>query len=260
MSDFMSSVLQGILQGMTEYLPVSSSGHLVIFQHVFGGMKQSLAFDLLLHLATVLSTLIYFRRDILSLLAEFFRGFASSRDERGEGWFFGWAVLFGSVPTAVIGLLLKDSVEAAGQSLVFVGSALFVTGAVLFLTSLLPQGRKKICVTIGIVVGIAQGLAVFPGISRSGMTLAAGILCGLSAAEAFRFSFLLSLPAVTGAALLELSEGIQAAELPQGWAAGAFLSGIAALYLLRRFVLRGKWRAFALYCAAAGLLTLVFLR
>ena len=148
----------------------------------------------------------------------------------------------------------KAQGQALSQSLTFVGCALCVTAALLLALSFLRPGTKKICVSIGVIVGVAQGLAVFPGISRSGLTLLAGILCGLSAVEAFRFSFLLSLPAVCGAALLELRhfDGV----LPAGCAAAmavAFVFGVISLCLVHRVVVSGRWRFFAAYCAVVGL-------
>lgn len=255
MSEFLSSLIQGILQGLTEYLPVSSSAHLSIFQSVTGISGDNLAFDLVLHLATVCATLVYFRRDIITLLIQFFQGFAPREKKREDGWFFGWAVLLGSVPTAVIGLLLEPLVKSAVLSMRCVGAALLVTGLLLLFLEFIPQGKRKICVSIGLIVGIAQGFAVFPGISRSGATLFAGLLCGLNAAEAFRFSFLLSLPAILGASALELSH-VGAVALPEGWAAGAlaaFVSGLASLVLLHRTVVRGQWKVFSLYCVILGL-------
>ncbi len=253
-------MIQGLIQGLTEYLPVSSSAHLTIFQHLTGSSASGIAFDLLLHLATVLATVVYFAKDIIVLLCEFFVSFRMPVGQKREGWYFGWAVILGSIPTAVIGLLLKPVVERCAQSMIFVGAALLVTAVMLWTLSFLKPGTKKICVSIGLIVGFAQGLAVFPGISRSGMTLMAGILCGLSAAEAFRFSFLLSLPAICGAALLELRhfDGV----LPAGWPAAmgiAFVFGIAALFLVHRVVLSGRWKAFSAYCAAVGLFVLLFL-
>ncbi len=262
MTEFLTSVLEGLLQGLTEYLPVSSSAHLSIFQYVTGGVDQGLSFELVLHLATVCATLVYFYKDIIALLVEFFQGFSMKRREKGEGWYFGWAVLVGSIPTAVIGLLLEPFVKNAVTSMRCIGAALIVTSAILFSLNFIPQGKRKICISIGIIVGIAQGLAVIPGISRSGMTLAAALLCGLSATEAFRFSFLLSLPATCGAALLELLHAGAFAALPAGWFAGAFaafISGLGALALFRRTVIRGRWIFFSIYCALVGLLALFVL-
>lgn len=254
--EYASSVIQGLLQGLTEYLPVSSSAHLTIFQRLTGS-RAGLAFDLVLHVATLAPTALFFGRDIAALLVGFFASFRLPAGRKKEGWHFGWAVIAGSVPTAALGLALKPFVERAGQSIAFTGGALLVTAALLLTLSLVPPGAKKVSVSTGLIVGVAQGLAVFPGVSRSGATLAAGILCGLSAAEAFRFSFLLSIPAIAGAALLELPSFDGA--LPAGWAAGAavaFVSGFAALALLRRVVVSGRWRAFAVYCGALGLCAL----
>lgn len=258
-----SSILQGILQGITEFLPVSSSAHLAVFQHVTGFSEPALAFDLVLHAATVCATLIYFYRDILRFAGEFFSGFLSSSLPKKEGWHIGWAVIAGSVPTALIGLFLSPMVHRFGLSMLFVGMALMTTSVLLMLLMLLPEGRKKVTFPIGLIVGIAQGIAVFPGLSRSGLTLTAGILCGLAADEAFRFSFLLSLPAIVGASLLELLKASPAgAVLPPGWlpaAAAAFLSGLAALFVLRRVVVGRRWWAFSLYCALAGSFAVFYL-
>ncbi len=262
MTEFLTSVLEGLLQGLTEYLPVSSSAHLSIFQYVTGGAEQGLAFELVLHLATVCATLVYFCKDIIALLVEFFQGFAARQGEKGEGWYFGWAVLFGSVPTAIIGLLLEPFVKNAVESMRCIGAALIVTSLILLSLKFISMGKRKICISIGIIVGIAQGFAVIPGISRSGLTLAAALLCGLSAAEAFRFSFLLSLPAVVGASLLEFSHAGAFSALPAGWFAGAcaaFISGLGALALFRRTVIRGRWVIFSLYCALVGLFALFIL-
>lgn len=263
MTETISSVLQGLIQGLTEYLPVSSSGHLSIFQNLTGTGAPDLLYDLTLHLATVCATLVYFGKDIVKLLIEFFKGFRPSPLPKDEGWYFGWAVIFGSIPTAVIGLLLEPAVKGASSSMIYIGVALIVTAMILWVLSYIPQGNRKICISIGLIVGIAQGVAVFPGISRSGMTLAAALICGLKADEAFRFSFLLALPAICGASLLEfLKAGTSNAVLPAGWGIGAacaFLSGLAALYLLHRTVVRGQWKVFSIYCAAAGLLALVVL-
>ncbi|MGI6075264.1 MAG: undecaprenyl-diphosphate phosphatase [Pyramidobacter sp.] len=262
MSEFFSTVVQGLLQGVTEFLPVSSSAHLAIYQHVTSAKGAGLFFDLILHVSTLCATLVYFRKDIVRLLMEFFGGFGSSAVPKAEGWYFGWSVIVGSVPTALIGLLVEPLVQSAGTSMRFVGAALLMTSALLMSLNFIPRGTAKICITIGLVVGVAQGLAVFPGISRSGATLAAGLLCGLSAAEAFRFSFLLSLPAIAGATLLEMRHAGALVGLPSGSAAAvavAFVAGLLSLYVLHRTVISGKWKIFSFYCATLGLTALLWL-
>ena len=261
MSELAQSVWQGLIQGLTEFLPVSSSGHLAIFQHLTGTGEPSLVFDLVLHLATVCATLLFFAKDIVRLLCEFFTGFAKG-GEKKEGWRFGWAVIAGSVPTAAIGLFLEPLVKSLGSSMTAVGAALLATSALMFLLCFIGGGKRDINVATGIAVGIAQGLAVFPGISRSGATIASGILCGLRSPQAFEFSFLLSLPAIVGASLLEFKDIDLTAALPDGWliaSALAFFSGLAALYALRGAVIKGKFLVFGAYCFVLGSAVLFFL-
>lgn len=258
----MSSALQGILQGLTEYLPVSSSAHLSIYQHIAGNLTNCLTFDLVLHLATVLATLIYFYHDIIDLICGFFSGFTKLGGPKKEGWYFGWAVIAGSVPTAVLGLTLKPLVARAAESMPAVGFALLVTSAMLFIISRVHTGNRKITITTGFLIGIAQGMAVFPGISRSGATLFAGLILGLSAEEAFRFSFLLSVPAILGAGLLEALSLSDFSAVSITWSAGfvtSFIFGLAALAVLHRVVVRGRWLCFSLYCAVAGFCALFIL-
>lgn len=262
MSEFFSSVIQGLLQGITEFLPVSSSAHLSIYQHLTSSTGANLFFDLMLHVATLCATLLYFRKDIFRLIIDFFSGFKSISSPKREGWYFGWSVIFGSIPTALIGLLLEPIVTPAGSSMLFVGAALLVTSALLLALNFIPQGNLKICVSIGLVAGVAQGIAVFPGISRSGATLAVGLICGLSAAEAFRFSFLLSVPAILGATILELRHANIFTSLPSGWLVGAmaaFFAGLVSLHILHNTVIAGKWKFFSAYCAVVGIVTLLFL-
>ena len=253
------SLLLGLLQGVTEFLPVSSSGHLALLQMFLGYGEAPLAFDVVLHVATMLATIVYFRRDILVLSREFCSGFAKSSGRATPGWRIGWAVVAGTVVTAIVGLPLKPLVERALSSPTLVGAGLCVTAALLFLSGASRDGTSRMTLRCGLIVGLAQGIAVLPGISRSGATLAAGLRSGLDRDESFRFSFLLSLPAIAGAVVLEFRHGLSSAGLPEGWYWGAlvaFLSGYAALGLLRRFVTGGRLRVFSIYCACLGALAL----
>ncbi len=259
-----SALLLGFLQGTTEFLPVSSSGHLALAKILFSIEDAPLAYDVLLHFATMLATLVYFGRDILSLLMEWFAGFTNV-DRRGEGWRTGWAVLAGTAVTAMIGLPLKPVVVMAAGMPRAVGAGLLLTSALLWMASLSHRagegGEGSVSPLRGALVGIAQGFAVLPGVSRSGATMVAGLKLGLGSREAFRLSFLMSVPAVLGATLLEarglLPGGARASvTLPEGWVAGmmvAFASGLCSLALLRRMVAAGRWRPFAVYCALAGI-------
>ena len=262
------SLFLGVLQGLTEFLPVSSSGHLALFQQFMDMGGDTLTFDILLHAATMLATIIYFRIEIWSALKGWSEGFMSSQARKAPEWILGWAVIAGNIFTVIIALMLKPMVEIWVKSTFAVSSALLVTSGVLFLASSISPGRGKLSLPRGILVGIAQGLAVIPGLSRSGITIVTGMKVGLSPEKAFSFSFLLSIPAIMGANLLEAfsiaGNQFHKVDLPGGWFLGmmaAFLSGYWALKVLRKFVVQGKWRGFAFYCLAAGslLMTINFI-
>ena len=257
----------GILQGLTEFLPVSSSGHLAIFQNLAGFQAPPLGFDLALHGATLVATLVFFRKTWLRFLFEWLQGWVVPAGERKRGWKVGWARLAGTAVTASVGLPLKGAVEAAMGSLPLVGLLLLINSIILSLAGRFSRLQRsgEVDLRAGLVVGLAQGLAVFPGISRSGSTICSGLFQGLSPEEAFDFSFLMSLPSITGALLLEAIDtgGMEAFfnSLPAGWVLGAlaaFVSGIFALALLRRFVVRGKWNLFAIYTAVVGATALLW--
>ncbi len=261
---FADSLLLGFIQGLTEFLPVSSSAHLVLFQRVLGWQEPALAFDLVLHVATMAATLCFFWSDVWRLGAEWLSGFRSA-EGRKPGWRYGWAVIAATLATALVGLPLKPLVEMALHSTLTVGVALLLTAALLEGAVRMSEGHRRLGLGNAFLVGLVQGVATFPGISRSGSTIAASVLLGLPREEAFRFSFLLSLPAILGATLLEGKElgGVTPflESLPSGWWAGvvvAFVTGLLALVILRRVVVQGRWRGFAVYCALLGLTTVVF--
>jgi len=255
--------LLGIVQGATEFLPISSSGHLALLQMFFGWKSEGLlAFDLVLHCATMLAVLIYFRSDIVTLLTQWFAGFFCREGKKSEGWTYGWAILAGSTVTACVALPLKGVVEAAIVSRLAVGVGFLTTAGLLCIVPLFTNLKENSPLKVALLVGLFQGLAVFPGVSRSGATIAAALFMGLSAAGAFRLSFLISIPAILGASLLEAAHVIRdtALTLPNDWiaaAGAAFLVGYAALALLRRLVLSGRWAYFGVYCFFLGLFTLV---
>ena len=249
----------GAIQGATEFLPISSSGHLALLQMFFDWKPEGLlAFDLVLHCATMLAVLIFFRNDIITLLIQWFKGFFSSENRAAEGWSYGWAVLAGSVVTACIALPLKSAVESAMMSRLAVGAGLLTTAGLLCVVPLFPERKGSSLFKAALVAGLFQGVAVFPGISRSGATIAAALFMGLSASEAFRLSFLMSVPAILGATLLETRHVLRAPApaMPDGWVVAvfaAFLIGYLALSSLRRLVLSGRWAYFGVYCFFLGL-------
>ncbi|MGC9371888.1 MAG: undecaprenyl-diphosphate phosphatase [Thermovirgaceae bacterium] len=258
------ALVSGFIQGLTEFLPISSSGHLVLFQQYAGMAEPPLAYDVLLHLATMAATILFFFREIMDACSEWFSGFVKKRFRQTHGWVLGWAVIAGNAATVVVALLLKNGVERLFASSACVGDALFVTAAVLWYGSTLKAGRERISLSRGLLVGFVQGLAVVPGISRSGVTIIAGQRTGLEPEEAFRFSFFMSLPAIGGATVLQLLEfgglGGFVGQLPQAWIAGfllSFFSGLVSLWILKKVVLAKKWRWFSVYCAVAGTLAIL---
>ncbi|MCR5347260.1 MAG: undecaprenyl-diphosphate phosphatase [Fretibacterium sp.] len=262
----------GVVQGLCEFLPVSSSGHLALLQNFFGFTQDGLlAFDILLHCATMLAILIFFRREIGRLLLRWTAGWFSWSARQTVEWKYGWFILLASALTASIGLPLKNTVEKMMGSSLAVGCGLLVTAGLLAIVPLWSGGedaptggqglrpREEISLPLKavIAVGIVQGLAVLPGISRSGSTIAAGLIMGMAVGEAFRFSFLVSVPAVLGASLLEAIELCTDGDLalPAGWiwaVAAAFVLGWIALKLMHRLVLSGRWAYFGLYCLFLG--------
>jgi undecaprenyl-diphosphatase len=270
MIDWMEALVLGIVQGATEYLPVSSSGHLVIAQHLFGLEEPALFFDIVLHLGTLIAVVWYYRKDIVELVTETFAGlrYLGSGHSWKEtaaafpGLRFVILMVIGTVPTAVIGITFEDTFEQLFGSVQVVGFMLIMTGVVLLLTRLSRgAGRDAAAMTWveALIIGIVQGIAITPGISRSGITISAALLLGIERETAARYSFLLSIPSILGALLLRLNgaeDGIGTAALVLGFVAAA-LTGYFCLALLVRVVKRGRLSWFAPYCIALGLLALI---
>lgn len=250
----------GLLQGLTEFFPVSSSGHLAIAQHFIEGFEQpGVLFDVMLHVGTMFAVIIYFWRDIRAIAASPFRRSGDSGVHRKMLLL----IVVGSIPTAVLGLTFKDFFEGLFDNLVVVSSMLLLTGTLLFVSERFRRGtRKQGQLTLGdaLVAGTVQGLAIIPGISRSGSTIASLLLKGVDGETAARFSFLLALPAVFGAALLSLRHlhAVPQGELPLYLAgtAMAFVSGYISIRFLLAIIRRRRLFGFALYCWAVGSLFL----
>jgi undecaprenyl-diphosphatase len=246
----------GLLQGFTEFLPVSSSGHLVLAQRILALEPPGIVLEVALHLATTLAILIYFRRR----LGAVFSAAAGGR----AGWLrFLALIAVASLPAAVVGLAFEGPLERLFESYRAVGAALVFTAAVLAASTFIPRRGAKlgeITFAAAAVVGVAQAAAVVPGVSRSGMTIVAGLAMGLAGAEAATFSFLLSVPAVLGAGLLEARK-VRAFE--GSWpglalaAAAAFAAGLAAIYLVIGSLKGRRFGWFGVYCAAAGIAALL---
>ena len=272
MTYVMSAVL-GFLQGVAEFLPISSSGHLSLFQHFFGMEEPDSLFNILLHFATLIAVCVYYFQDVVEMIVEFFRGVAAlfsrtpSRGNPPEGRRLVLLVIVGTLPLFAV-LPVESKIEMLGGSPVFVSCALLVTGCVLFLSDRYGGGRKtakNATIKDALLVGLAQGVATIPGLSRSGCTISAGMAMGFQRKFAVRYSFLLSLPAVFGATLLKVIKTIKAAEpLAEGilpkYLLGMAVAGVVGYFSIRLVDLlasKGKFGAFAWYCWGAGLLFLV---
>ena len=272
MTYVMSAVL-GFLQGVAEFLPISSSGHLSLFQHFFGMEEPDSLFNILLHFATLIAVCVYYFQDVMEMIVEFFRGVAAlfsrtpSRGNPPEGRRLVLLVIVGTLPLFAV-LPVESKIEMLGGSPVFVSCALLVTGCVLFLSDRYGGGRKtakNATIKDALLVGLAQGVATIPGLSRSGCTISAGMAMGFQRKFAVRYSFLLSLPAVFGATLLKVIKTIKAAEpLAEGilpkYLLGMAVAGVVGYFSIRLVDLlasKGKFGAFAWYCWGAGLLFLV---
>jgi undecaprenyl-diphosphatase len=255
---WLQAVLLGVVQGLTEFLPISSSGHLVIGQRLLGLEEPHLLFDVAVHVGTLVAVLIVFLDDLRSMLWSIVPGADGDPAARR----LVWLVIVGSVPAGLAGLLLEDFFESLFASMMTVGVALLVTGGVLFATVRFPAGQRSVS-EVGwrsaLLVGVAQAMAIIPGISRSGATICAGLGVGMQRELAARFSFILSIPAILGALVLQLrdlpplSPGETAPLLLGGVVAAA--TGYVALRLLISLVKRGRLHWFAYYCWCLGALT-----
>ena len=269
MTSFMAIVL-GFVQGVAEFLPISSSGHLTLFQHFFRMEEPDQLFNVLLHFATLLAVCVVYWRDIWEMIVEFFSFFAdlfSRRRYRGnppEARRMVLLIIVGTLPLFLV-LPIKDRVEAFGNNPMFVCGALLVTGCILFLSDQMARGHKNArsaTLLDVLLVGVAQGVATIPGLSRSGCTISAGMARGFDRKFAVRYSFLMSLPAVLGATLLEvldvmkLEGGVPAENLPKyllGMAVAAVV-GYFSIQLVKLLASKGRFGAFAYYCWGAGAL------
>ena len=254
-------VFLGVIQGLTEFLPVSSSAHLSFFQSLFD-YQNMLGYDIILHMATLFALLLFFRKDIFIFTLEWTKGFRKSEYRKSTGWSYGWIILFGTVVTASIAIPLKSTVAKAMDSPIIVAMGLFCTSLLLWYIGNIKTRERKLSLTTGLLVGFIQGIAVMPGVSRSGSTIFMGRLAGLSGEEAFRFSFLISIPAIAGATLLEIIEmfKIGRVTLPPYWWLGALLAfslGFCSLVILRNFVIKGRWKCFSIYCSALAFLMIL---
>jgi len=271
--DSIQALILGIVQGLAEFLPVSSSGHLVIIQHLFGLDNPELVFDIAVHVGTLIAVVIFFRKDLRAMIgagAEMAGRLARGQTKGTDVWAdpdvkMGLLIILGSIPTAIIGLGFHRMADRLFSSVQMVGIMLLITGAIVWATRWIKrndQGIGRFSILTAMIIGTAQGVAIIPGISRSGSTIAVGMLLGLKRDLAARYAFLLSLPAIVGAAILavkDVTRGVafSAPTILVGMLSAAVV-GYLSLKLLVFIVKKGQLYIFAPYCWIVGGVALLF--
>ena len=259
--DTIDAILLGIIQGLTEFLPVSSSGHLELGKAILGDNsvpKESLLFTVVLHFATALSTIVVFRKDILLLLKGIFK-FQWNEDLQ-----FATKITISMIPAVIVGLFFEEQLEALfGGNILLVGCMLIVTAALLFLTDKAKDTQKKVSFKNAFVIGVSQAVAMLPGISRSGATISTSVMLGNDKTKAARFSFLMVVPLIFG----KIAKDILGGELNYDFAnyttlgigfVAAFVAGLFSCTWMISLVKKSKLSYFALYCVIVGLIAIGF--
>ncbi len=265
MLDFLKAVVLGIIQGLTEFLPISSSAHLRIFPEWFGWGDPGAAFTAVIQIGTELAVLIYFRKDIWRIASAWVRAVYDPSWRGHEDARMGWYVIIGSMPIVILGVLLKDVIEEDFRNLWIIGTTLIVLGVILGLADRYggnDRSIKRMNVQHAVALGAAQAMALVPGVSRSGATISMGRVLGYERAAATRFAFLLAIPAVVGAGIFELREipGGDNAYGPVPTLVAtvvSFVVGYAAIAWLLRYVSTKSFLPFVLYRIGLGSLTLI---
>jgi len=250
------SIILGLVQGLTEFLPVSSSGHLVIFQKLMGLKEAPIFFDTLIHLGTLTAVVFFLRREIVAIL----RTLADKGTQR-----LIFNLVLATIPAVAAGLLLRDIIGEVFNSLTIVGFGLLFTSLILFLTKFAKKKKEigQLSWVDSLFVGIFQAFSILPGVSRSGSTVSAGLYRGLESESAFRFSFLMAIPVILGAGILQIGDiqsNFSSASLISnliGFVVSV-VAGFLALGILEKIMLRGKVHYFSIYCLILGVLVIIF--
>lgn len=265
--DFLRAVVLGVLQGLTEFLPISSSAHLAIFPKFFGWDDPGAAYTAVVQIGTELAVVLYFWRDIWTIGSGWVRGLFS-RDARDEpAWRMGWFIIIGSLPIVALGIMLQDLIDREFRNLWVIGTTLILLGVVLGIAE--RVGRKtrpieKLTWTHAVLLGLAQAGALVPGVSRSGATISMGLFLGYERAAATRYAFLLAIPAVVGAGVYKLKD-IPGGENAYGTGPTivgtvvAFVVGLAVIHWLLQYVSKNSYTPFVIYRVALGALVLMLL-
>lgn len=251
--NIIDALILGSLQGLTEFLPISSSGHLVIGQHILGLSLPGNIFEVLVHMGTFCSILIVFKKDIFNMIFNF-----SSAKNRN----LIIAIIIGTIPAVAIGFTLKENISLIFDNVSVVSFSLIITGVWLILTKWSVEKNRSINSVSGFIIGCAQAAAIIPGISRSGATIGAAMFFGISPEKAAKFSFLLAIPAIAGAGLLTALDvetaSMNGLTFPVILTAflSSFLVGWASLHWLLQLISKGKFHWFGIYCLVIGIITL----
>lgn len=238
--DLLHAVLLALVQGITEFLPISSSAHLILMPRLFDWTDQGLAFDVAVHLGTLLAVVAYFRADIRAILLAWTRSLRHRNFDHADAR-MGWAILLATLPLVAAGFLLQDLVETTLRSPLVIAASTAFFGILLWLADRRPQplhSVRAISLGMAMIIGLAQVVALVPGTSRSGITMTAGLMLGLDRQTAARFSFLLSIPAIAGASVLEIATLLQANQ-PAPWLAmgvGLVVAGVGAWLCIKLFL------------------------
>lgn len=254
--EIFKAIILGIVQGLTEFLPVSSSGHLVIGSEILNFHEPGIAFEVFLHCGTLLAVVFVFRRDLLDMLGSIFVPQAVRQADEQLKRSFSWNIyiVLATLPAVLFGLLLKDSIDRIFENIVITFAMLAVTGILMLLTGYLHERSAPVTWSRSIIIGIAQALAIMPGLSRSGSTIFAGMAMGINRETAARFSFIMSIPAILGAVTLKLNDLLvepPSREMVSALIAGtiaSMVSGYFAIVLLMTLVRKGKLQMFGYYC------------
>ncbi len=252
---FLEALILGIIQGLTEFLPVSSSGHLELVKAIQGSDlsgESSMMMTVVLHFATALSTIVVFRKEVAEIIAGLLQ-FKSN-----EAFWFSVKIVLSMIPAAIVGVMFDDVIETFfNGKILLVGSMLILTGLLLFLADRAKNTEKKVGISDAVVIGVAQAIAILPGISRSGATIGTSVLLGIDRERAARFSFLMVVPLILGKVAKDVlssefsTEGLSAGPLSVGFIA-AFVTGLVACTWMIALVKRSKLSYFAYYCFLVG--------
>ena len=252
--DLLSAVIIAIVQGMTEWLPISSSGHILLFERLLG-YSGGLDFEVALHFGTLMAVFLYFRREIIDISRDFF-----SFKWKTENGRFGVLLALGTVPAAIVGFLVKSYFDSVLSDFILLGMGFLVTGVLLLIVGL-THGSNKQPLTLkkSLIIGFAQAVAILPSISRSGATIASGVLLGIDEKKAMKFSFLLSIPAILGASLLQWGNN----PFPISFLVPiivSFITGLGTIHLCFKYLLtkRKNFKWFGIYCIALAIVLLLF--